>query len=285
MMPFLFNCYLTTIVFIILAQTESSKMIKQAKTAFFKIYAFCDAHLKFPNLKKGEVAIQIGFDMSSAITSDLFGLHKKTKTKGLVIGIDPDPNNHLDAKKIIDKNSYNIQLIQKATYSESGETILRTGRLSSWNQIENVPQSNKHLFNGVEYKAEMDTVDNIIEEHETVKTEQISHINITNNGAEYATLKGMHNTLTKAKNISITVIAGRKTIGGVVNGMPDYKAITDLLNTYGFKCKFKRMNNIFWWGVITKLLINRKWIFNEEWYGVVFAYKGNKKTKWYQSYS
>lgn len=260
-------------------------MIKQAKTVFFKTFAYVDAHLKFPNVKKGETAIQVGFDMSSELTSDLFGLHKKTNKEGLVIGIDPDENNHADAKKIIAKKNYNIKLIQKATYSKKGKTTLSTGKLSSWNQIENVPQSNKHLFNGIKYEAEMDTIDNIVAQQPNLSIHDISHINITNNGAEYSTLEGMHNILTEAKNLSLTVIAGRQTIGGIVNNKADYVAITELLSKYDFTCTFKRMNNIFWWGVITKLLINRKWIFNKKWYGVIFAYKGNKKTKWYQSYS
>ena len=85
---------------------------------FWKLFTTIDAHLKFPHLKKGELGIQVGFDMAYPVTSDLFTMYKKVAPTGKVIGIDPDPDNHLIAQKIINNKNYSIQLIQKGTFNK-----------------------------------------------------------------------------------------------------------------------------------------------------------------------
>lgn len=259
-------------------------MIKLLKSIFFKFFNFITRILKFPNLKKGEIGIQLGFDMSAPVTSDLFLMCNRTKRNGLVIGIDPDSNNHIIAKKIIANNNYNTKLVHKATYSEKDKTKIYKAKKAGWNQIEKVNLANKHLFTGEFEIIETDKLDNIVDEL-NIKIEKISHINITVNGAEYDTLIGMHNILSKSKNISITVIAGRYTSTGTINGKPDYIVITDLLKSYGFKVVFKRINQLIWWSFFTKLIINRKWVYNKKNYGIIMAGKGTKKPKWFQSYN
>ena len=109
-------------------------MFRDIKNIIWKCFTSIDAKLKFPNLKKGEIGIQLGFDMAYPLTSDLFSMYKRVKPNGLVIGIDPDPFNHQIAQQIINENNYNIQLIQKGTYSKKGVTRLLIGKKSSWNQ-------------------------------------------------------------------------------------------------------------------------------------------------------
>lgn len=259
-------------------------MLKQLKLIFFKNFSKIDAVLKFPNLKAGETAIQVGFDMTSAVTSDLFELHRRVSPKGKVIGIDPDPRNHSFANKIIEQNNLNIITIQKGTFSKKGQSNFLLGKISSWNQLGNIAIDSSADYEEHEITVEIDTIDNIVSDLK-LDIEKISHINLTCNGAEYDTLLGSENLLKKAKNISLTIIAGRYDESGTINGEQDYKLILNYLNSLGFTCKFKRMHQFFWWGVIVRTLINRNWIYNKDNYGLIMAYKGCKKTKWYQSYS
>ncbi|MFW6222787.1 MAG: hypothetical protein ACOC3T_04160, partial [Bacteroidota bacterium] len=108
---------------------------------------------------------------------------------------------------------------------------------------------------------------------------------ITNNVAEYYTLVGFKKSLLKADNISLTIIAGRYDASGTVDGKPDYEIIQNYLMSLGFKTKFKRIHQLFWWGFCVRFLINRSWIYNKKNYGVIFASKGNKKIPFYQSFS
>ena len=115
--------------------------------------------------------------------------------------------------------------------------------------------------------------------------QKISHINLTINGAEYETLLGMNNILSEIKNLSLTIIAGRYDESGAINGKQDFEMILPLLHSYGFSTKFKRIHQLFWWGFVVKLFLNRKWIYNQRNFGVIMACKGNHQLKWYQSFS
>ena len=95
----------------------------------------------------------------------------------------------------------------------------------------------------------------------------------------------MKELLSSAKNLSLTIVAGRYDETGTIEGEPDYVKIMRLLNEYGFTCTFKRMHQLFWWGFVVKLLLNRKWVFGKKNYGIIMAGKGTKKLKWYQSFS
>ena len=80
------------------------------KKLFWKLFNAIDERLKFPALQKGETAIQLGFDMSAPVTSDLFLLVNRVGKNGLVIGIDPDPRNVAAAHLIVERQKYPIQL-------------------------------------------------------------------------------------------------------------------------------------------------------------------------------
>jgi FkbM family methyltransferase len=254
------------------------------KKIFWKLFNAIDRRLKFPSLQKGEIGIQLGFDMSAPVTSDLFLMADCVGKTGKVIGIDPDPNNVAVAQAIINTKNLPIQLIHKAVYSEKGTMQLLLGDKASWNQLQIIPLDTGVDFSGKSIAVEMDTLDNILADN-NIAPSAIGHINITINGAEYFALKGMEKLLSSAKNLSLTVIAGRYDDSGTINGNPDFKVIKQFLQTLGFTVKFRRIHKLLWWGFIVNTLIKRKWIYGKQNYGVIMAAKGDKKTPWYQSFS
>jgi FkbM family methyltransferase len=259
-------------------------VLKNLKNIFWNSFTTIDGNLKFPNLEKGEIGIQLGFDMTAPVTSDLFTMHKRVTSDGKIIGIDPDPFNHQIAKKIIQEKKLNIELIQKGTYSKKDNVQFLIGEKSSWNQLEIVPKDSTVAFTEKVITVEINTLDSILE-GKNIDIQHIGHINLTINGAEYDTLLGMKNILSEVENLSLTIIAGRHDESGTINGKKDYELILPLLHSYGFTSKFKRINELFWWGFIVKTLINRKWIYSQPNFGVIMAGKGSKKPKWYQSFS
>ena len=259
-------------------------MVSSLKKIFWTTFSNIDGQLKFPNLKKNEIGIQLGFDMTSPITSDLFTMHNKVRPNGRVIGIDPDTFNHQIAAKIIKEHNLNIQLIQKGTYSRKDSVQFLIGEKSSWNQLEIIPKDSTVEFTEKKITVEVNTLDCILKEH-NIDIQKIGHINLTINGAEYDTLLGMNKILRECDNLSLTIIAGRHDESGTINGKKDYELILPLLKSYGFQTKFKRMNELFWWGFIVRLMVNRKWIYNQPNFGIILAGKGSKKLKWYQSFS
>lgn len=84
-----------------------------------KIFNITDARLKFPNLRKGETGIQVGFDLSSrSLTTDVLKMFYRTTNEGLIVAVDPDPYNHEVLKPVIEKRGLNVLLVQKGTYSK-----------------------------------------------------------------------------------------------------------------------------------------------------------------------
>jgi len=259
--------------------------LKRVKELFFHIFSIIDQYLKFPELRKGETGIQVGFDMYYPITSDLFEMSRKTGNKGLVLGIDPDPWNHEIATQMIaKKNISNIRLIEAGTYSEQTKATFLFGQRSSWSQIDNINIDETAPFSGKEMEIQLETLDHLLQNY-NIDINKIGHVNITNNGAEYFTLLGFEQGLREAENIALTVIAGRWDSSGTIDGKPDYELITDYLHSLGFKTKFRRMHQLFWWGFCVKLLINRDWVYNKRNHGIIFASKGNKRIPFFQSFS
>ncbi len=243
-----------------------------------------DGKLKFPYLKGDCIGIQLGFDMNYPVTSDLFTMQNKINKNGLIIGIDPDPRHHKIAQEIIHKNQLNIRLVEKGTASKKGKLKLLYGAESSWNQLESVEVDSKINISDNSIEVNTETLDQIVQELK-IDVAKIAHINLTINGAEYDTLLGMAQLLESCKNLSLTIIAGRPEVNGIINGKPDFEVISELLKQHGFTTKFKRIHQLFWWGFVVKLLLNRKWIYSKDNFGVIMATKGNHKLKWYQSFS
>ena len=250
----------------------------------WSLFVYVDSVLKFPNLKKGEIGIQVGFDMYSPVTSDLFTMYRRVGSSGKIYGIDPDPYNHEHAQKIINEENYNIELLEVATYSKPGVLKLLLGEQSSWNQLDSIPKDTTVSITEKHIKVNVDTLDHIVEEQKIVKAD-ISHISLTINGSEYHTLLGMKEILTNSENLSLTVVAGRYDESGEIEGKKDYEMIIPLLESYGFKIRFKRINELFWWGFVANGILNKKWVYNKPNYGIIMAGKGSKKLKWYQSFS
>lgn len=253
------------------------------KQLFWRWFIAVDRRLKFPSLKAGETGVQIGFDMSAPVTSDLFLMVENVGPTGNVIGIDPDPRNIAAAHLIVARQRYPVTLIHRAVFNHEGKMGLLLGEKASWNQLTNVPIDDTVSFNGEEVVVEMDTLDNIFHQF-NIDTNTIGHINITINGAEYFALLGMHQILQK-KDLALTVVAGRYDDSGMIDGEPDYKKIMALLKSYGFKVKFRRIHQMFWWGFVVNTLMKHRWIYGKDNYGIVMAAKGNKRIPWFQSFS
>jgi len=259
--------------------------MRKIKDLFFHVFSIIDQYLKFPSLKRGETGIQIGFDMTSPITSDLFEMSRKVGKGGSVFGIDPDPWNHTVANDIISNRGIsNLNLLIAGTYSKKTKANFLFGERASWNQTDNIPIDETVKFSGEEVEVQLETLDDLLDQN-GIDIKQVGHVNITNNGAEYHTLLGFERSLLKADDIALTIVAGRYDASGTIDGKPDYVVIQEYLNSLGFRTTFKRIHQLFWWGFCVRLLINRTWIYNKKNYGIVFAAKGNIKIPFYQSFS
>lgn len=250
-----------------------------------KILNKIDAVLKFPNLRKGEIGIQVGFDLSSKnLTTDVIKMHLRVKNVGLVIAIDPDPYNQRMLKPIIEERKLSVKLVQKATFSKRTTDKLTLGTRASYNKMDFIQTDNSSNYTDKKIEVELDTLDNIVRELK-LDYSKIAHINITNNGAEFETLLGMKEIFENCKNLNLTIVSGRPDKMGEIKGKKDYNLIMEFLADYGFKCKLLRMNESFWWGVVIQLIIKKKWVFGQKRYGVIMASKGNRNLKFYQSFS
>jgi FkbM family methyltransferase len=254
--------------------------------SIIKFYNRFETSLKYPYLEKGSIGIQVGFDLSSKnLTSDLFNMSERVGATGLVIGIDPDENNHTRAREVIESHGIkNIQLVKMGTYKEKTTLHFHLANRSSNNYLTVYEPEDRHYKTGNVLDVEVDTFDSIIAPL-NIDVSRVRHVNITNNGAEYHTLMGMTNFLTSAKNISIALTCGRIGVMGIVDDRPDQDLIMERFQKLGFESKFYRIKDLFWWGFYKKLLIKRKWMYGgEPHFGVVLAHKGNQPLKLHHSY-
>lgn len=255
------------------------------KKILLQLFINIDSKLKFPNLRKGETGIQVGFDLSSkSLTTDVLKMNRRTGNEGLVIAVDPDPFNHEKLRSVVEKKGLNVQLVQKGTYSEKTTDKLELGFNSSHNKISSVELETTHVHSGEKIEVELDTLDNIVREL-GLDYSKIRHISITNNGAEYDTLLGMEEIFEKCPNLNLTIASGRQGKNGELLGKRDFEVIMPYLREKGFKCRLLRINKSFWWGFVNFLLIKRKWKFSRKQFGVIMASRGSRGIKWYQSFS
>ncbi|MEZ5014204.1 MAG: FkbM family methyltransferase [Chitinophagales bacterium] len=259
-------------------------MPKFIKHIFWSIFIRIDAALKFPALHKGSIGIQAGFDMSAPVTSDLFLMARKVGAKGMVYGIDPDPKNHNIAEQICADKKYACTLIQAGLHNRSGSTDLMLGEKASWNQLADLPIDETVTFTEQNIRVPLYTLDELVEKYQ-IDIQRIRHINLTINGAEYAALEGMRTLLQNIPDVCITVIAGRQDASGMINGVPDVECIETLLQQYGFKTRYRRIDQFFWWGFIVQFLMRRKPVYSTIQYGIVMATKGRVRIPFYQSFS
>lgn len=253
------------------------------KASVWKAFVLLDSRLKFPALKPKEIGIQIGFDMVAPTTCDVFSMYRRVKPNGMVLAIDPDPYNIEEARKVAKSKKQLIQFVQCAVFSQPGTTQLLLGQKPSWNRVNNIPVADVPLSERT-LEVRMDTLDNIVRK-QSIDINKIGHISLTINGSEYYALLGMKEILAQCKDLALTVVTGHHTVTGDINGRRDVEVICELLEEYGFRIKFRRIHQLFWWGFIVKTLLNRKWIYGKKNYGILMAVKGNKKIPWYQSFS
>lgn len=254
------------------------------KKLFWSCFIFIDERLKFPQLKSGEIAIQMGFDMDAPVTSDLFLLQKRVTNSGQVIGIEPDPSNREKAQAIIDEKKLNISILPYAISEKELTAEFVLGKKKGWNQLDLLPKLNEESFTENVLDVECKPFDALMKIGD-VDVERIGHINMTINGNEYPALLGMQSFLESCNGVTLTIIAGRPDKTGTIGDESDYVVIQRMLNQFGFKTKFKRINRSFWWGFVNNLMLRGKWVFNKPTYGVIMAAKKSKRLKFYQSFS
>ena len=195
-------------------------------------------------IKKGDIVIQGGVDYTFP-PSFVEPMSRAVGKKGLVIAIEPSMDNiNIVHKKIKEKRlSKNITLVNKALSDRKGKISMVFGKKGTWNRLDDLSDKSwKHdeEYSGYEEMVEVDTIDNIIEALK-LNPQKIRFVSLTINGQEYKALKGMKDLLSKSRNLSINVVAGRDKANpeiGIINGKADYKVISDLLENHGFKTKY-----------------------------------------------
>ena len=224
-----------TIVFVLKPFSRSSSV--------YNTMTSLDRHLGFARvLGPGNVAIQIG--IVPKLYSHLFHIARTVGKNGTVIGIEANPQSIEKLKEIAADIKFDCEFIfvNKACYSEKAKAKLFLSRGSgSWSRLELVPGAASVQEQGA-ILVDVDKIDNILAEI-GIAPERISFVNVTINGAEYETLKGMTGLLERSENISITVIAGRQGGDlGEIDHKPDYVVISDYLADFGLTVKFKRFS-------------------------------------------
>ncbi len=254
---------------------------------FTRIFNKIDSRLKFPNLREGEIGVQVGFDLSSAnLTTDVLRMAHRVGPSGLVVAIDPDPANHASMQKVIDHLNLNVILVQKGTHARRTSEKLILGTRASFNIIASHQAEVAKSHTDETIEVELEPLDDILAAlGDKIDYARIKHISITNNGVEYDTLLGMEHILEKCPNLNLTLASGRPNKLGIINGRPDHVVITEFLEERGFTCRLLRLNKSFWAGFVIGLLKKRQWLFSKKRFGFLMASRGDRKLKWYQSFS
>ncbi|MCW8930325.1 MAG: FkbM family methyltransferase [Gammaproteobacteria bacterium] len=217
-------------------------------------------------ISSGDIAIQVGVNMYHN-DSQLLNMAELVGKDGTVIGIEPDFNSIKYLQEYLDKKNFacKIIIVNKGTFSQKDTKemyVASDGNNQLYSTYGTPSLASYKTWTRRKITVQVDTIDNILSELK-IEPEKISHINMTINGCEYESLKGMTNILEKNKNLSLTVIAGRENEKGdigFINGKPDHIVISDYLLDFGFKNTFSR--------------------FSPNSYGYVTAVKGNKDQEW-----
>ncbi|MGM5483431.1 MAG: FkbM family methyltransferase [Nanobdellota archaeon] len=220
-----------------------------SKKFYYYFYGNLDKALGiYKVLKPGDIAVQAGCRLDE-FNSQALDIARVVGKKGTVIVIEPEPNNIKILKKYSKHFKAKFIIVKKALFDVKKEMIFEVTNAKKVNRLVNIPGSKnwgknlKFFKNTKKIKVISDNLDNILKEH-NINPQNISYVNLTINGAEYNSLKGMTNLLSKNKSMSITVVAGRirnkKEDIGYINGEKDEIVISKFLKKYGFKTKFRR---------------------------------------------
>ena len=221
-------------------------------------------------LRPGDTAIQAGVCLDPRNTSDLLFQARVVGPSGTVIGIEPDLDNVRKIRALLSCSPFKARIIivHKATYSGRGMAAMFRGHTSGANRLTNIPDSENWMHSDEHFRSdtadvETDTIDDILHEY-AISAEDVRYVNLTVNGAEFETLKGMRTLLEKCRSLIVTAIAGRQNEGhesgdiGFIDGRPDNEVIREFLSTRGFETGF--------------------WRFQHDRYGYVVASKGTNRS-------
>jgi len=189
-------------------------------------------------LRPGDTAIQAGVSTDTP-WSQAFDIATAIK-QGKLVAIEPDPRNQEILKTRFKRFSADIRLVPKATGEKKKTIGLYLGKNKSWTRVPAPWKSyRKARFEKDVYKAQADTIDNILKEQK-IPHKDVNFVNLTNNGAEFDTLKGMTRVLKESKDICVAVIAGaRGNTDALIDGRPDEEVIMDFLKKFGFRTRFR----------------------------------------------
>ncbi|MFO7828544.1 MAG: FkbM family methyltransferase [Bacteroidales bacterium] len=195
-------------------------------------------------ISKGDIVIQGGVDFTFG-PSFIEPMSKAVGKNGLVIGIEPSPENIKYAKNKLKNNELynNIILVNKAISNRKDKMTLVLGKKGTWNRLDENSQKSwkkKDNFTQEEISVDVDTIDNILKELK-IDYRKISFVSLTINGQEYNALKGMKTLLKQNRNLSINLVAGRAKANpeiGIIDGKLDNKVISEFLEYYGFQTKY-----------------------------------------------
>ena len=248
------------------------------------VYNRLCAYHKFPRLTKGDIGVQIGFDLSSKnLTTDVLNMHHRVGTQGRVIAIDPDISNIGKMRSIVEGHNMSVELVHCGTGDHQYEAEFQFAKRAAHNIFSQY--GSRQDVTRIE-TVSIKTLTTIIQEL-NAEAKRIKHINISNNGAEYDTLVGAIELFSQIDDLTVTVISGRNDHLGIIEGEKDFVRAARLLRSEGFETKFVRPADLFWWGVVQRFLVKRKWVYGKnrnEYFGVIIAQKGRHINQ-FQSYA
>lgn len=135
-------------------------------------------------LKPGNIFVDVG----AHVGKYSFYAARQVGNSGLVIAIEPHPNNVENLRKGIELNGLtNIKVVEKACSNYSGTGFLIEYELSARHELSKNP---------TKMKVEVDTLDNILQ---NLQVNRVDMIKIDVNGHEYEVLEGSKKTLKSFK--------------------------------------------------------------------------------------
>jgi FkbM family methyltransferase len=205
----------------------------------YTLYTYLQRNLGlYGVLKPADTAIQAGVSTDTPWSQE-YDIARLVP-KGTLVAIEPDPRNIKILSGRFREFDADVRLVGKATFSRSKNMKLYLGKNKSWTRIPKPWKSYRNVrFRKDQYDVQADTIDNILKELK-IPCSKVGYVNITNNGAEFDTLKGMTRLLKESRNICISVIAGaRGNTDALIGGRPDEEVIMDFLKAYGFRARFR----------------------------------------------
>lgn len=223
-------------------------------TANPKVYELCTSHeidLAWKKLlRPGDVVIQGGVNFQGSHISSAVRFGELLAPGGAVIAIEPIQDSLVTLEKWKQERAIDCTYfpVTAALHSKRQKGIFVLGRKNGWNRLESVPGSDNWAEDATgsrgEIEVEIRTIDDILDEL-TIAPSRVRYVNLTINGAEFETLKGMRRLLERADDLVVTVATGRSLADadkdGVawIDGRRDLDVIADYLQSFGMRTQFR----------------------------------------------